>query len=85
MRNPVARKNDSPKFENSLAELEEIVSKMEQGDLSLEDSLDAFEKGVNLSKECQKALKTAEQKVNKLVAKGEGFELESFDPEQDND
>ena len=78
----MARKNDSPKFENSLAELEEIVEKMEQGDLSLEDSLDAFEKGVKLSKDCQKALKTAEQKVSKLVAKSDGLVLESFDPEQ---
>lgn len=80
----VARKNESPKFETSLAELEEIVSKMEQGDLSLEDSLDAFEKGVKLSNDCQKALKSAEQKVNKLVAKGDGLVIESFDPEQND-
>ena len=80
----MARKNDSQKFEKSLAELEEIVSKMEQGDLSLEESLDAFEKGVKLSNDCQKALKTAEQKVNKLVAKGDGLVLENFDPEQEN-
>jgi len=80
----VARKNDSQKFEKSLAELEEIVSKMEQGDLSLEESLDAFEKGVKLSNDCQKALKTAEQKVNKLVAKGNGLVLENFDPERES-
>jgi len=65
----VARKNDSQQFEKSLAELEAIVSDMEQGDLSLEDSLAAFEKGVKLTKECQKSLNTVEQKVNKLVAK----------------
>ena len=80
----MARKNDSQKFEKSLAELEEIVAKMEQGDLSLEDSLDAFEKGVKLSNDCQKALKTAEQKVNKLATKGDGLVLENFDPEQEN-
>jgi len=80
----VARKNDTQNFETSLTELEEIVSKMEQGDLSLEDSLSAFEKGVKLSKDCQKALKTAEQKVNKLVAKEDGLVIESFEPEQDN-
>ena len=79
----MARKNDTQNFETSLAELEEIVSKMEQGDLSLEDSLSAFEKGVKLSKDCQKALKTAEQKVNKLVAKEDGLVIESFEPEQD--
>lgn len=80
----MARKNDTQNFETSLTELEEIVSKMEQGDLSLEDSLSAFEKGVKLSKDCQKALKTAEQKVNKLVAKEDGLVIESFEPEQDN-
>ena len=80
---PVARKNDPQNFEKSLAELEEIVSTLEQGDISLEDSLSAFEKGVKLSNDCQKALKTAEQKVNKLVAKGDGFTLEPFDPLQD--
>ena len=80
----MARKNDTQNFETSLTELEEIVSKMEQGDLSLEDSLSAFEKGVKLSKDCQKALKTAEQKVNKLVAKEDGLVIEGFEPEQDN-
>lgn len=80
----MARKSDSQNFEKSLAELEEIVSKMEQGDLSLEESLDAFEKGVKLSKDCQKALKNAEQKVNKLVEKGDTLVMENFDPEQDN-
>ena len=80
----MGRKNDSQKFENSLAELEEIVTKMEQGDLSLEDSLEAFEKGVKLSNDCQKALKAAEQKVNKLVTKGDGLVLESFNPEEDD-
>ncbi len=75
----MARKNDSQQFEKSLAELEEIVSDMEQGDLSLEDSLAAFEKGVKLTKECQKSLKSVEQKVNKLIAKDKTIAIESFD------
>lgn len=79
----MARKNESQGFEQSLAELEQIVSTLEQGDISLEDSLSAFEKGVKLSNDCQKALKTAEQKVNKLVAKGDGFVLETFNSSQD--
>ncbi|MDH3325995.1 MAG: exodeoxyribonuclease VII small subunit [Gammaproteobacteria bacterium] len=78
----MARKNDSQQFENALAELEEIVSNMEQGDLSLEDSLAAFEQGVKLTKECQKSLKSVEQKVNKLIAKDKKLEIEPFDPEK---
>jgi len=79
----VARKSDTQNFEKSLAELEEIVSNMEQGELSLEESLKAFEKGVKLSKDCQKALQTAEQKVNKLVEKEQGLVFEEFDPDQE--
>ena len=77
----MARKNDSQLFEKSLAELEEIVSDMEQGDLSLEDSLSAFEKGVKLTKECQKSLKSVEQKVNKLISKDGKLGLEPFNSE----
>ena len=77
----MARKNDSQQFETALAELEEIVSDMEHGDLSLEDSLSAFEKGVKLTKECQKSLKSVEQKVNKLIAKDGKLETEPFNTE----
>lgn len=54
-------------FEESLAQLEELVEQMEDGDLSLEDSLKAFEKGIKLTRECQQALKQAEQKVQLLM------------------
>lgn len=80
----MVRKTDTQNFEKSLAELEAIVTKMEQGELSLEESLNAFEKGVKLSKECQKALKTAEQKVNKLVEKEQGLLIEPFDSPEEN-
>ena len=80
----MARKIDNLNFENALAELESIVQKMESGDLTLEESLQAFEQGVKLTKECQKALKSAEQKVNKLLSKDDKFELESFNPPADN-
>ncbi len=56
-------------FEASLKELEGLVEKMEQGDLSLEDSLSHFERGVQLSRSCQQALKAAEQKVEILMKK----------------
>lgn len=55
-------------FEKKLSRLEEIVTKMEAGDLSLEDSLKYFEEGVKLSRECNTQLVTAEQKVKVLLA-----------------
>jgi exodeoxyribonuclease VII small subunit len=55
-------------FEKKLARLEEIVGKMESGDLSLEDSLKFFEEGVKLSRECNAQLTQAEQKVSLLLS-----------------
>ena len=57
-------------FEKKLTRLEEIVQKMEAGDMSLDDSLKLFEEGVKLSKECQEELDTAEKKVKVLVSDG---------------
>lgn len=54
-------------FENALEELESLVTAMEEGELTLEESLLAFEKGIKLTRECQTALKQAEQKVQILV------------------
>tara|TARA_B100001250_G_scaffold362758_1_gene341678 strand:+ start:136 stop:375 length:240 start_codon:yes stop_codon:yes gene_type:complete len=63
----MAKKNQSDfNFERALESLEEIVSSMEKGDLTLEDSLKAFETGIKLTRECQAALKDAEQKVRVL-------------------
>ena len=59
--------NETIDFEQSLKELEDIVRKMEQGELSLEHSLEAFEEGVKLTRDCQSALQKAEQKVALLV------------------
>jgi len=57
----------TPNFEKALTELEKLVEEMEQGNLSLEDSLKRFEKGISLSSECQQALQNAELKVKKLI------------------
>ena len=54
-------------FEQALQDLEELVTAMEEGELTLEESLKAFEKGVKLTRECQSALKNAEQKVQVLM------------------
>lgn len=56
-------------FEQSLTELETIVEQLEQGDLSLDESLRQFERGVQLTRVCQGALKQAEQKVEILLRK----------------
>ncbi|MCB0355655.1 MAG: exodeoxyribonuclease VII small subunit [Bdellovibrionales bacterium] len=71
-------------FEKKLNRLEEIVSKMESGEMSLDDSLKSFEEGVKLSRECQQQLNEAEQKVKLLLnvdekgeAKTEDFVTES--------
>lgn len=55
-------------FEQALAELEALVTAMESGEMSLEESLRAFEVGVRLTRECQQALQQAEQKVQLLLA-----------------
>ena len=76
------KKQASFDFEKALEELEEIVSSMEDGNLSLEDSLQAFEKGIKLTRECQAALKKAEQKVQVLINEnGDTEELEFEDDE----
>ena len=56
-----------PDFEKSLAELEQIVAQMESGELSLDESLKQFERGVSLARNCQTALHAAEQKVEILL------------------
>jgi len=74
----MSKKKDSTfNFEESLASLESLVSAMEDGDLSLEESLQAFEKGIRLTRECQSALQNAEQKVQVLIA--ENGEPETID------
>lgn len=68
-------------FEASMAELEGIVERLEQGDLSLEESLRQFERGVALTRGCEVALKEAEQKVKVLAARpGAEPGLEDFEP-----
>ena len=60
-------KNSSETFEKTFKDLGDLVEKMEHGDLSLEQSLDCFEKGIKLSKTCQQLLEKAEQKVETLL------------------
>lgn len=69
-------------FEKSLDELETLVRNLEQGELSLEQSLTAFERGVELTRTCQQALKNAEQRVEQLVQNDDGsLETRPFSPD----
>ena len=59
--------DDKLTFEEAMAELDELVSRMEDGELSLDDSLKAFERGVMLTRKCQEALSQAELRVKTLT------------------
>ena len=78
-------KDKLPDFEQSLTELEALVQKLEQGDVPLEDALKTFERGVALTRQCQSALRTAQQKVEVLLAKNGQETVESFDEDEDDD
>ena len=68
-------------FEAAIKELESLVERMEQGDQSLEQSLKDFERGVELTRTCQQALKQAEQKVHLLLEQSGQAELTPFEDE----
>lgn len=78
----MARKKAAPDFETSLAELQALVERMESGELSLEDSLTAFEQGIGLTRECQAALAQAEQKVQILLERDGELQEAPFDAER---
>jgi exodeoxyribonuclease VII small subunit len=69
-------------FETSLEELERIVRELEQGELTLEKSLELFEQGVKLSRECQDRLSQAERRIEILMRDNQGrIAVRPFDPE----
>lgn len=78
-----AKKTNS--FESNLDALEQLVDKLEQGDLPLEQALQEFEQGIKLARECQQALKTAEQKVQILLDKHADAEATEYTPETPQD
>jgi exodeoxyribonuclease VII small subunit len=78
----LAKKKSSVDFENALKELEALVEKMEQGDIRLEDSLKHFERGIELTRQCQQALREAEQKVQILLEKDNQAEIRPFSDEE---
>jgi exodeoxyribonuclease VII small subunit len=81
------KKRSAPQFETALAELEQLVVRMERGELSLEEALQTFERGIALTRECQSALRDAEQKIQ-LLSRADGSEslspfAENPAPDQD--
>lgn len=74
----MAANNEQLTFEKSLAELEKIVKAMEEGSLSLEDSLKHFEHGIALIKQCQNAITSAEAKVKILLGDNNDATLQDY-------
>jgi exodeoxyribonuclease VII small subunit len=71
-------------FETSLEELERIVRELEQGELTLEKSLELFEQGVKLSRDCQERLSQAERRIEILMRDNQGrAAVRPFDPESE--
>ena len=68
-------------FERQLGCLETLVSSLEVGDLSLEESLSSFEQGIKIARDCQQALKSAEQRVELLMQEGDDLVSQPFEPD----
>ena len=71
-------KKDDLSFEELMEKLEEITTKLEKEQISLDDSVKLFEEGMNISKECNKKLEEAEKRITMLVETKEGFEETDF-------
>ncbi|NOY16872.1 MAG: exodeoxyribonuclease VII small subunit [Gammaproteobacteria bacterium] len=78
------KKSSTLDFETAMKELEQIVESMENDQLTLDESLQKFERGVELSRTCQENLKKAEQKVEQLVKKHGKLIIEPFNDDQGN-
>ncbi|WP_054180475.1 exodeoxyribonuclease VII small subunit [Trabulsiella odontotermitis] len=76
------KKNEAPaSFETALNELEQIVTRLESGELPLEEALNEFERGVQLARQGQSKLQQAEQRVQILLAESEEAPLSPFTPD----
>lgn len=80
-RKPAAEASPVADFESSLDALEQLVEKMEHGEMSLEESLAAYERGVGLYRRCQQALEQAELRVRLLSDPADPASAESFQPD----
>lgn len=69
-------------FEENMENLEKVVSELEKGDLTLEQSVRKFEEGMNLSKQCNSLLENAEKKITILLQEGDNIKEENFTAEE---
>jgi exodeoxyribonuclease VII small subunit len=81
----MTRTKRPPDFEKSLAELEALVERLEGGELPLEESLKAFERGVALTRECQVALEAAQARVDILLKRDGAVAAQPFPDEGEDD
>jgi len=76
---------DALSFERALERLEDVVERLEGGELPLEEALAAFEEGVQLSRRCAEQLTVAERRIEVLVEQGDGVEVRPFDASGDDE
>ncbi len=77
-----SKQSKSIDFEQQLSALEDLVKSLESGELSLEESLKSFEQGIAVARDCQAALKKAEQKVEVLMRQGDELVSKSFEDQE---
>jgi len=78
----MSKKTDTgPDFEKTLAELEKLVVNLEEGDLSLDESLSGFKRGIELTRQCQSVLDSAQQTVEQLIDTEDEESLQAFEPD----
>lgn len=78
-------KDDKLNFEEAMTELERIVGKLEKGELTLDESIECFKKGIELSRFCNKRLDEAERKISLLIENDNGDVTETDMPEKIGD
>lgn len=74
----MAKKSKEKSFEELMENLEEITLKLEKEQISLDESVELFEEGMNISKECNKMLEDAEKRITVLIENKDGLEEKNF-------
>ena len=72
-------KEEDMNFEDAMKALEQIANELENGELSLEQSVDKFEEGIKISKKCNEILEKAEKKISILIKDGDDIKEENFE------
>ena len=72
-------KEEDMNFEDAMKALEQIANELENGELSLEQSVDKFEEGIKISKKCNEILEKAEKKISILIKDGDEIKDENFE------